>query len=852
MFKVFKTSGIESNYSISSNPIFNCDPWSVYPAKHKVTKKQCSIFKFDKKKFETALTRQGLVTKSNKSFIFEDCYKILRAYVSNLIKFKHPSILQVLEPLEDHKSRAMFVTEYVFNNLSTIGKQELDEIIITKGLLQIANGVKFLQESTHSVHLNIQPSTIFINENFDWKLSGFNFMRQVDEVNNSEFFLDTFDPRMPEFLSLDYRFSSPDLILNHRLDYYDDLFSIGCLIYYLFNSKSEYGSANYLLNCESNNLSEYGRDAKKLDRILELANNAPAFKNIPENYLSPLLSLLNYKHKPWDINQFISSRIFNNDLIRILNLFDELPTMELQEKINFLSKLKNYLLKFPKNLLVNKFLSVLADILVSYTKDKKIDSEEELLISLTLENMLIISKTLSQLTFLEKVFKNLNYIVASNNLISCKLIIMNNLKSIQSSLKIKDTDSLIENKHAESFSKFLLTLFEKSFKDNANDQQSLMLQEKILLNLEVVVTFQTYSTISSVIFPKICDIFSKTTSLRIKNLTIQSFFLLLTNKNESLDNFIIVEKLLPIIGKTSSKNFKNSEFLTNLVKLYEAIFDKMSLSAFQVVSKDSTNLDIITEQIFFHLWRMLKFINNTKNFNFLVTILNKIEKFLIEKSGEAVSKVEKADVNNNLSVIPSITSSWNPTAEHNDDEDFGDFDNVIGSTQINNNSFSSPPLRSSNLSPANFQQKSSTHKIEPLSLQSSASGLSFGSTNTHNTTNLVSNLSLNNNNSVLRPTARNEFATNTTNTTNMGNNFSNNGIDWSVETNKKQSMNHLLNQKAQSSVMTPLSTPSNFPPGFSASIIQPVAKPRVNNNFQNNINNNKNNKNAFDFGDSLI
>lgn len=629
MFKVFGKTGIESNYSISTNALFSSDGWTVYPLKHKVTKKQCSVWIFDKKKLEAKLTKLGVISgRGDRSMVMEECCDIMRDYVANLVKLKHPSFLHVLEPLEDHKSRSIFVTEYVLNNLHKIDKKELDEIMITKGLLQVSNGVKFLHENLQSVHLNLQPSTIFINENFDWKISGLNFMEPIESGSGE---INTFDPRMPNFVNVNFKFSSPIFILQHQLNFSNDLFSIGCLIYYLFNSQAQ--SSPFIINCENNDLSEYERDVKKLTASLQRQNQA-TFRNIPDNFVNSLLVLLNYSQSQWDINQFIDSDVFNNELIKVLNFFDTFLSQDLNDQFKILNNFKMMSSRFPKKLLLNKFLPTLLDLLESYTKDskRKISTEEEAMIVLIIENIFIISQPLSQLTFVEKIFPKLNQTIQTQGLINGKIAIITNLKLVESKIGGKD----------EVFSNFLITIFKNAMSTQDLNQQFLNFQEKVLTNLDIFVRFQNYNNISNVIFPSICTLFAQTTSLKIKNLTIDSFILLLTNKENSLDNFTITEKLLPLLHNTSAKNFKNTEFLSKVISLYGQIFDKLS------IKHDSTNLEVIMEQIFFQLWKLLKY-TNTRNLNqYLLTIVNKIEKFLIEKNSE------------NLTVEPQVTQVSEP------------------------------------------------------------------------------------------------------------------------------------------------------------------------------------------------
>ncbi|CDK28713.1 unnamed protein product [Kuraishia capsulata CBS 1993] len=692
MFKVFRSSAIESNYAVSTNPLFVSDPWTIYPAKHKVSKKNCSVFSFNKKNFESLMVRQGVLGKSNKSVFLEDCYKVLENYITNLSRFKHPNILTVLEPLEDHKSRMLFVTEYVTSDLTNFPKQDLDEIIISKGLLQISNGVKFLHQNAHMVHLNIQPSSIFVNESFDWKLSGFNFVKP-DTV--SEYYVDKPDSRMPSFLSLNLCFCSPELVMGHTLSYNADLFSLGCLIFYLFNSKTDLDTST-LLKYDGTSLSTYERSVTKMKTAISGQISVPGvqtmFRNIPNNYLDMFVRLISLYESSQDsidlgnhltIDELIESKIFNNDLIKILNVIDEFQTMTITEKIVFFRNLKKSINYFPKALLLNKFLPVLTDVLVPYFPDEsrskktaavQIGADDETLISLVLDNLLYLSKDLSQLSFNDKVFTNLQKLLKLD-LASCKLSMIDHLRLIQDRLGLSTVES---GRQSETFAAFLVQLFEQSVVLRPNQQQALLqMQEHALLNLSLFLQFQSYTTITHKLFPLICDIFAKTTSLKVKNLTIKSFILLIGDgskvnsrtDDKFLDNYLIIDKLLPVIQKTSVKNFKNSQILTNMVSLYHHIFLKMSstMKSMNLDRNGSSILDIIMEQVFFELWKLSKFVHSKRDLDEVLSIIRSVQEFLVEKSTEAVVKKEA-----NSTALSTVTSN----DELNDEDEFGDFDSA--------------------------------------------------------------------------------------------------------------------------------------------------------------------------------
>lgn len=627
MFKAFKTSGIEGNYSISSYPLFvNNNYWAVYPAKHKTTKKLYSVWQFQKKECESKLVNDGVINKSNKSMIMNDIIENIRLFIGNQAKLKHPNFVTVIEPLEDHKNRILFVTENVINDLNNIKTSELDEIMIMKGMLQICNGIKFLHESVKSVHLNINPSSIMITENYDWKISGLSFLENISN-GVIEKYVDPLDSRMPAFLSIDFRFSSPNLLLKHKVDYIDDLFSICCLIYFLFNQDG------YLICCSpSSSISDYERQISKLNHTLKNINQNvkhATFQNIPDNFYSTFLEVLSncqesntdviQLKKNYTINDLMESSIFNNELIKALNVLDDYNSFSTNERINFLKSLKPQIDRFPKPLLLNKFIPILigsVDV-TNYKKRTQPTPEEEELIVEVSDNLILLSKSLSQLTFTDKIFPFISSVLKKTPFDSFKILLMKNLPIIAKGLKSS----------GDTFEKFSLDLLLKCI----DQKNSMIVQELTLLNIKIVLEAQPYSVITSTILPELCTLYSNTTSLKIKTLTINTFIILVSELDtKNIDDFIIVEKILPLIYKTSSAIFSNSKFTTNLITLYNIIFSKLSKSStksFSINGVETELYDVVME-LGFNIWKIAKYVSSKNDLSIVYSSWSAIEKFL--------------------------------------------------------------------------------------------------------------------------------------------------------------------------------------------------------------------------------
>lgn len=192
------SSNISNNYTIAPQPSGTSGPWKIFDAKRKQTGKAASIFVFDKRSLEQQ--SGGLSGRSSAASMKEVLYR-LKLEASNLAKLRHPSILELVEPVEETRSGGLqFATEAVTTSLAGLLQEkdeqerggaggrasryvveesdgtrrrrelEIDELEIQKGLLQLAKGLEFLHESAGLVHANLTPHAVVINAKSDWKL----------------------------------------------------------------------------------------------------------------------------------------------------------------------------------------------------------------------------------------------------------------------------------------------------------------------------------------------------------------------------------------------------------------------------------------------------------------------------------------------------------------------------------------------------------------------------------------------------------------------------------------------------------------------------------------------------------
>jgi SCY1-like protein 2 len=193
--KSISSTNINSNYTISQHPTSTAGVWKIYDAKKKSTGKAYSVFVFDRKSLDAHgynLTRAGAAAHKRAA---EEVVERLKKEASSLAKLRHPSVLELVEPVEETRGGGLqFVTEAVTASLASLlhekdeqeraggvgGRSsryviedpdgtrrrrelEIDELEIQKGLLQIGKALEFLHENAGLVHGNLTPDAILIN-----------------------------------------------------------------------------------------------------------------------------------------------------------------------------------------------------------------------------------------------------------------------------------------------------------------------------------------------------------------------------------------------------------------------------------------------------------------------------------------------------------------------------------------------------------------------------------------------------------------------------------------------------------------------------------------------------------------
>lgn len=396
------SSNISSHYQISPEPAFISGPWKVYDGTKKSTGTAASIFIFERKMIEPRTGGFGRsASASSLKKIHEEVVERLKREVSSLTRLRHPSVLQILEPVEETRNGGlMFATEPITASLGGLLKEkdsqeggggggsrpsrymiespdgtrrrrevEIDELEIQKGLLQIAKGLEFLHESAGLVHGNLNPEAIYINIKSDWKIAGLSFAGPPDGSTTqsslpplalSEVLYQ--DPRLPPSVQLNMDYTSPDFVMDSNVSPAADLFSLGLIIVALYNSPH-----TSPLQAHSN--------ASTYKKLLTTPSTTPSQSNsflctrpIPKDLLGSVLPRLITRRPAQRLNarEFQQSAYFDNILVSTIRFLESLPAKTQNEKSQFMRGLQRVIPEFPPSVLEKKVLGALLE----ETKDR--------------------------------------------------------------------------------------------------------------------------------------------------------------------------------------------------------------------------------------------------------------------------------------------------------------------------------------------------------------------------------------------------------------------------------------------------------------------------------------------------
>ncbi|KAE8349750.1 kinase-like domain-containing protein [Aspergillus coremiiformis] len=536
------SSNISANYQISPHPTVISGPWKVHDGKKKSTGTTASIFIFDKKTLDSRSSGLGgRSSSSSTKKLHGDVVERLKREASNLTRLRHPSVLQVLEPVEETRGGGlMFATEQVTTSLAwllqekdaqesnlRIGSRssrymvedpdgtrrrsdlEIDELEIQKGLLQVAKGLEFLHESAGLVHGNLNPEAIFINAKSDWKISGLGFAGPPSSTDSrsslpplalSEVLYQ--DPCLPSSVQLNLDYTSPDFALDSNVTTSADLFSLGITIIALYNSPHVSPIQAH------SNLSSYKKLLASPSTTPSQGNNFLCSGTIPKDLATHVLPRLITRRPAQRLNarEFQQSQYFDNILVSTIRFLESLPAKNQNEKSQFMRGLQRVISEFPVSVLERKVLGALLDEL----KDRE-------LLPLILQNVFAILQRIpnARRTLPEKVIPQLKEVFPTSK---GTVQERDSKKDAGLMVVLEHMKTVAENCSGKEFKEDILPLIRLGL-----DSPTHSLVDGAIKCLPVILPVLDFSTVKNEVFPPIASTFSRTNSLAIKVRCLEAF-----------------------------------------------------------------------------------------------------------------------------------------------------------------------------------------------------------------------------------------------------------------------------------------------------------------------------------------
>ncbi|KAM0722919.1 hypothetical protein Q7P37_001117 [Cladosporium fusiforme] len=591
------TSNISANYTIAPQPSSTSGPWKIFDAKRKSTGKAASVFVFDRKSLDpqTGGLGGGRGGASSVKRAHEEVVERLKREASSLARLRHPSILELAEPVEEtSKGGLMFATEPVTASLASLLTEkdeqersggvggrgsrfvveeqdgtrhrrelEIDELEIQKGLLQLGKGLEFLHESAGLVHANLTPDAILVNAKGDWKIAGLGFCGphesstaatslapiQLFEVLNH-------DPRLPRGVQLNLDFTSPDFVLDNTLVASADMFSLGLLILALYNSPHSSPLST------GGSLSSYKRIFSSSSSVPTQSNNflVPASHPLPAKLKTELLPKLITRRPANRLSakEFQEASYFDNILVSTMRFLDALPAKTPNEKAQFMRGLPRIMPQFPKSVLEKKVLPALLEEM----KDKDI-------LALIMTNVFAMIKAMpnGKRAFTERVVPRLREIFLAKTAAGAD---RDTSREAGLMVLLENMETAAQNCAGKEFRDHILPVLILALESPTHG-----LVDAALQTLPHVLPVLDFSTIKNELFPVIANGFAKTSSLAIKVRGLEAFYVLcgggpdgsdddlngigVSDKKSTssssviLDKFTVQEKVMPLLKGIKTK-----------------------------------------------------------------------------------------------------------------------------------------------------------------------------------------------------------------------------------------------------------------------------------------------------------
>ena len=793
-------SDLFSNYSIEKTPFLQggyLKLWKIYKGTHKVRKQEVCVFVFEKKTLEKYPKKEQ-----------NEILLTLKCEAQMLVKFKHPSLLGVVEPFVEDKTTLGFVTErFDYSLNSWMMDVKPSKLEIKQMVIELAKAILFLHNDAHVVHNNLNPDVIFIDANNKIKISGLSFSIEDPPLQGGDIDVSNYIPPSAHnmnnqnvSLSLpDLSFTAPELVFNNKCFYSSDMFSLGLVIYQILKDHLGDNKTHLFMKLSSNSINAYKNFMNSYDSYL---STKLKFEN-DDNFLLSKLLQKQYTARP-RVSEIIDTPWFNDPKLKALNFVMNLESNDQKKNVEFLEKLPKIIGMFEKKIIIKRFLPALLKAI-----------KVETLINPCLPAIFSICESPSlNIDFSHQIWPKLKDLFKLRSLPAAAIYFL-----------ISKVQYIGEHISQTEFSQNFLNLICKAMDCNVPK-----IQLVVSNNMKFIANNTDSLSFKNQIFPRIMQVVSTTNSKTLKLSMLNNIKDLYTK----LDQNLINDKLLGTLDKVR-KTDGNNDICMSICDIY--------LEISKIV-----NLEGIANKILPNLISMLVSGNITKsNFD---KIMNLISAYL--------DQIKK----NRYNELISDGSMLNVDSLANNRENEQNLNNMNNAKEKEEDNFMDTLLASSKpITSTNTNTKGSEDFINDLLGKNSFANLNISNNNKSSSNNFQNNFNSNSNNN-------NNFSFGGNNNTN--NNLNNNNtntfdLDFmnNSNTNKKNDIFAGVSTTSNYNIPSSNSNNNNLFNNMNINrgnnnnnnkadllnnLMKDLPSSSGNNNFMNNNNNNfynNNNKNNF-------
>lgn len=566
--------------------------WKIFHGVKKSTKQEVAVFVFDKKLIEKC-------QKFEKDHVIES----LKKGVQQLTRLRHPRLLTVQHPLEESRDCLAFCTEPVFASLANvlgcyehlpspvppeIKEHKLYDVEVKYGLLQVCEGLSFLHSSVKMIHGNLTPENMILNKSGAWKIMGFDFC--IYSSNSSEqelkFTCKEWDPNLHPLCLPNPAYVAPEYILSVSCDLASDMYSLGGIMYTVFND----GKPIF----EVNKQDIFKSFSRQLDQLTRLGPSI--LQKVPEEVREHLKLLLNVTAavRP-DADQLCKIPFFDDVGAMTLQYFDSLFQRDNLQKSQFYKGLPKILPKLPKRVVVQRILPSLVTEFVNPD-----------MVPFVLPNVLLIVEECTKEEYVKLILPDLIPVFKLQEPIQVLLIFLQKM------------DLLLTKTPAEDIKSTVLPMVYRAL-----ETPSIQIQE---LCLNIIPTFANlieYSSMKNSLIPRI-----KSASLQTSSLAVRVNSLVCLGKLlEYLDKWFVLDEILPFLQQIPSRE---PAVLMGILGIYKCTFShkKLGITKEQLASKVLPHLIPLS-------------IDNNLNLNQFNSFMGVIKEMLSKLEAEHKTKLEQ-------------------------------------------------------------------------------------------------------------------------------------------------------------------------------------------------------------------